>query len=473
MIKPKTSFLLLCLLVSALWSSGQGQYAIKFRINGLKDTTCLIAYYYSNSTYVKDTLKVDGSGRCTYKPPADLPKGLYVFAITDKIYFDFVINNDHKFSMETSRTDPVNQMVIKDSPENELFYKYIRYNRDRYEEIQALDDRAKQFTGLKDSLDAISGRISSINKKLIDFRLGIVDQYPESFTALMINAMREPEVPDPPLLPNGKPDSSFAYRYYKDHFWDGTDFTDDRFLRTPVFYNKLKKYFDNVVLQNPDSIIMEADSLIGRSRPNPEMFKYMIWFITYRYENPEYMGFDKVFVHMADRYYATGQTTWLSKTVNDNIIKKANKIRPLLIGSVPPEMVMQDTSLNLVSMHSVKADYLILLFWDPDCGHCEKEIPILREFYLANKERYHLEVFAVCSDTSLVKWKNAIRKKNMSWINVDGPRTLTGDYHDQYDIIATPVIYILNQRKEIIAKRLPADKVEGFIESYIKRLAGK
>ena len=56
----------------------------------------------------------------------------------------------------------------------------------------------------------------------------------------------------------------------------------------------------------------------------------------------------------------------------------------------------------------------------------------------------------------------------MNWINVDGPRTLTGDYHDQYDIISTPVIYILNSKKEIIAKRLPADKVENFLENYSK-----
>jgi len=469
MIKPKKNIALVCFLAITLIAAGQDRYTIKFTINGLKDTTCLIAYYYSNSTYVRDTLKVDGSGRCIYKPPADLPRGLYVLAITDKIYFDFVVNNDHKFSMETAKSDPVNQMVIKDSPENELFYKYLRYNRERYEEIQALEKRARQYTDLKDTLSDISGKISAINKELIAFRLGIVEKYPDSFTALMINAMREPEAPDPPILPNGKPDSLFAYRYYKAHFWDGTDFTDDRYLRTPVFHNKLKKYFDQVAVQNPDSIIMEADALIERSRPNQEMFRYMVWFATYRYENPEYMGFDKVFVHLVDRYYLTGQTTWLTNTVNDNIIKKANKIRPLLIGSIAPEMIMQDTNLSLVSMHSIQADFLILLFWDPDCGHCEKEIPILRDFYLANKERYKLEVFSVCSDTSLVKWKNAIRKKNMPWINVDGPRTLTGDYHGQYDIVATPVIYILDQRKEIIAKRLPADKVEGFIGNYLKQ----
>jgi thiol-disulfide isomerase/thioredoxin len=467
-MKLKLALLLFISIALLHGANGQTGYNIKFRINGLKDTTCLIAYYYSNGTYIKDTLKLDGSGRCTYKAPPDMPRGLYVFVMTDKIYFDFVINNDHKFSMETSPGDPINKMVIKDSPENTLFYKYLRYNRGKYDEIQELDKKAKLANDQKDILKAYSDTVAEINKQLIAFKLGIVSDYPDSFTAFMINAMKEPEVPEIPVLANGRPDSSFGYRFYKSHFWDGTDFTDDRLLRTPVFHNKLKKYFDNVVVQNPDSVIREVDTFIERSRPNPEMFKYLIWFTTYHYENPEFMGFDKVFVHIVDKYYVTGQTTWITKTVNENIIKKANKIRPLLLGQVAPNMIMQDTNLQLVSMHSIKADFLMLLFWDPDCGHCEKEIPVLKEFYDQKKDNYTFEIFSICSDTSMVKWKNALKKKKMTWINVDGPRTLTGDYHEQYDIISTPVIYILNEKKEIIAKKLPAEKVGTFIENYRK-----
>ena len=370
--------------------------------------------------------------------------------------------------METSPTDPINKMLIKDSPENELFYKYLRYNRDKFNQIQELDEKAKLVADKKDTLKVYSDKISLINKDLIAFKLGIVASYPESFTALMINAMKEPEVPEIPILANGRPDSTFGYRYFKAHYWDGTDFTDDRFLRTPVFYNKLKKYFDNVVVQNPDSVIREVDTLIEKSRSNTEMFKFLVWFTTYRYENPEYMGFDKVFVYIVDKYYVTGQTSWVTKSVNESIIKKANKIRPLLIGKVAPNMIMMDTSNQLVSMHNITSDFLILLFWDPDCGHCEKEIPVIKDFYDRNKEKYGVEIFAVCSDSSLVKWKSSIKKKMMTWINVDGPRTLTGDFHDKYDISSTPVIYLLNRKKEIIAKRLPADKLEPFIENYIK-----
>ena len=449
--------------------SGQDSYVIKFKINGKKDTTCMIAYYYSNGTYIKDTLKIDGSGRCTYKAPADLPKGLYVFVITDKIYFDFVINNDHKFSLETNALEPVDHMIIRDSPDNQLFYQYLRYNRTKYNEIQAVQDQFKRSGEPKDSVGVYSAKISEINKELIRFKLDIVKKYPESFTSFMINAMREPEITEFPTFPDGRQDSAAAYQYYKMHFWDGTNFTDDRLLRTPVFHNKLKKYFETIVIQQTDTIIRELDMLIEKCRPNPEMFKYLVWFSTYTYENSEIMGFDKIFVHIVDKYYITGQTTWITKEINEKIIKKANKIRPLLIGEKAPNMVMLDTNNQLVSMHHINAKYLILLFWDPDCSHCETEIPIIATFYNDNKEKYNIEIFGVCSDTSVIKWKSAIKKKKMNWINVDGPRTVTGNYHEQYDIISTPVIYILNERKEIIAKRLAASKIGFFLENYIRK----
>jgi thiol-disulfide isomerase/thioredoxin len=140
----------------------------------------------------------------------------------------------------------------------------------------------------------------------------------------------------------------------------------------------------------------------------------------------------------------------------------------LLIGEKAPNMIMLDTNNQLVSMHNVNADYLILLFWDPDCGLCEQEIPKLKEFYDNNKEKYNLEIFSVCSDTSLTKWKKTIKKRGMSWINVNGPRTLTGDYHDQYDISTTPVLYILNRKKEIIAKQLRTDQISRFLKIYFQ-----
>ena len=430
----------------------------------------MIAYYYINNTYVKDTVKVDGAGRFTYTPDqAESLRGLYLVVINDKKYFEFVINNDHKFSIETDIHDLIGKMVIKNSPDNSLFYEYVNYNNKKFNEVQALLAQKNKVKENRDSTAVIDGKISAINKDMIDYKLDLARKNPDSFTALLINIIKEPDVPEAPILPNGRRDSTFQFRYYKSHYWDDIHFTDDRNLRTPVFYNKLKTYFDKVLVQNPDSIIKECDLFIEKARPNPETFKYFVWFLTSHYENNEIMGMDKVFVHLVDTYYATGQTPWVSKTVLENILKKARRFKPLLLGSVAPNMMMLDSNNQVVSLYSVNARILMILFWDPDCPHCEKEIPLIKEFYDKNKDKYGLEIFAVCSDTSLSKWKGSIRKRGMDWINVDGPRSLTGNYHDQYDIISTPTIYILNRKKEIIAKRIDMEIIPRFIEDWLKK----
>ncbi len=49
-----------------------------------------------------------------------------------------------------------------------------------------------------------------------------------------------------------------------------------------------------------------------------------------------------------------------------------------------------------VKLHDVKADYTILIFWDVDCGHCQKEIPVLKEVYdELLKEKKDVKVYSV------------------------------------------------------------------------------
>ncbi len=468
----KLPTLTLFLLFMTLAGRSQEEILIRFKINGLRDTVCMIGNYYGNNTYIKDTLKVDGSGRCTLKSK-DLPKGMYLLIISEKNYCDFIINNDRKFSMETDVTDLTGKMVFKDSPENKLFYQYLEYNKVQFKKAQELQDRIKASGENSDTVKVLNDQIQVINKALIDYKYRIIKEFPESFLTLMLKVMKEPDIKENPLLPNGKKDSTYSYRTYVAEYWNDVNLADDRILRTPVFYNKLKKYLDNIIIQSPDTIMKAIDQLVERARPNEEMFKYLIWFTTYHYESSEIMGFDKIFVDIVDKYYATGQTTWLTKSLNESIIKKANKLRPILIGNKAPNMVMQDTSFNLVSMHNIKARYLILLFWDPECSHCEVEVPKIKAFYERDKEKYGLEIFAVCSDTSMAKMKAGIKKKKMTWINVNGPRTLTGNYHDQYDIFSTPVVYVLNEKKEILAKRLLGEQLEQFIINYDKRVQEK
>jgi len=373
--------------------------------------------------------------------------------------------------METDKGDPVGKMKVTGSLDNQEFYEYMQYTQKEYTTIQEIQEKLKSPESKRDSIK-LTKEIIKINDEIIDHKLKIAEERPFSFLAMLINVMKEPVIKEIPKLENGREDSTYAYRYYKEHYWDDIELTDNRLIRTPVFHNKLKKYFDQVVIQNPDSIFREGVILIEQARPDPEMFKYIVWFLTYHYETSEIMGFDEVFVNLVDRYYVTGDAVWVSESSLENVLKRAAKIRPLLLGKQAPNMIMQDTANGLLSMYNVDSFITILLFWDPGCGHCEKEIPILKKFYDEYAEKYDIEIFAVCSDTNMTKMKEYIRKKNMTWLNVNGPRRLTGNYHEFYDIISTPVIYILDRDKNIVAKRLKAHQVEGFIKNYVRRETG-
>ena len=83
-----------------------------------------------------------------------------------------------------------------------------------------------------------------------------------------------------------------------------------------------------------------------------------------------------------------------------------------------------------------------------------------------------MQVYAVSADTSMVKMRDYIKEMNMKWITVNGPRTYVGPYQDLYDASTTPTLYVLDNQKKIIGKKIPAEKLEEFLTQYerIQRL---
>lgn len=449
-------------------SDKQG-YRIEVTISDFKDTTVYLANYYGDKTYMTDTAFADSKGKAVFEGNEPLPGGLYILAIGKNRVLEFIVNQEQRFSMNTYGPDFVENMKISGSPENDLFYDYMRFNGSKYKEVQPLQTELKNLPEDSPRSTEIRESLKQINEEVEQYKKKLIADHPTTFLASFFSAMREPEVPEAPLLPDGKKDSTFAYRYYKSHYWSNTNLTDDRLLRTPIFHGKLERYFDKVLVQHVDTIIAEADRLIDISRPSKEMFKYLVWHLTIKYETSKVMGFDEIFVHMVDRYYSTGEAYWVNETVKQNITERAEKLRWILLGRTAPNMIMLDTNRVPVSLHNVQAKYTIVLFWDTECGHCKKETPKLKKFYEEEGDKYDVEIFAVCTDTSYAKMKKYIKDGGLSWINVNGPRTLTGDYHDTYDIYSTPVIYLLDEQKKIIAKRLLTDQLTDFIRRYDER----
>ena len=463
------------IVVACFFMTGYAQendpYKIEIKIKQYRDTVLYLANYYGDKTYIADTAYCKkANGTFVFSKEKTLEGGLYIIVSQDKkSLFEFLLSDSFHMKFETSADDYVAKMKVKNSEENTVFFEYLSYSGDLFKQIKPLKDDLKRWGPDNDSSAIIKEQISAINQQMADYKEAIIGKYPESFLAKFFGLLKDPLVPDTvPTLADGTEDKAYSYYFYKQHFWDFIDLSDDRIVRTPVYYRKLDTYFDQVISKDADSIIYEIDHLLAQMNETGDLYKFTLWHLTVKFDESAIMGHDAILVYMTDHYFLKGKADWLNEQVIKNLAEESDKRRATLIGKQAPNLIMQDTSFQPVNMYDIDKDFTIIYFWDPQCGHCKEETPKLVKFYNEYARQLNVEIFAVCTDTNMVKMKKYIKEKGMHFVNVNGPRAYTNDYHELYNVFSTPIVVVLDKNKKIIAKRLQSEQLAEFIENYIK-----
>jgi len=459
--------ILLLIFVLALDNNvvASDKYDIKIKIDGqFKDSALLLTSYYGEKIKIIDTAFAVKPGEFVFSGNNKLPGGIYMVVSMDKKkLFEFIVDSDQNFTMNTNESNYALGMKVNGSKENVLFYSYLIHNEKQFQINKSLVSKIDSLKSINEDVTYYKSVLDSVNKQTIDYKIKVIDDNKGTFVSALLNSMRDIEVPD--SIKNSS-DSTLPFRYYKQHYWDYIDLSDSALLRTPVYMRKVNQYFEQVVIFHPDSVINAIDLVISKARPSQEVVGYLVWHFISEYQNPKFMGFDKVFVHLVDEYFSKESIANTTPSILISLQDRANKIRPILLYQSAPNMMLVDSSGVLKSFNTITNNYTVLFFWDSDCGICSKEIIELNKLY--NQSDYDIEVFAVNVNSDLDKWKKSMIEKKVPGINVNGTRSATKDFHDLYDIYGTPVIYLLDKDKKIIAKRIGANKITEFIDNYEK-----
>ena len=91
--------------------------------------------------------------------------------------------------------------------------------------------------------------------------------------------------------------------------------------------------------------------------------------------------------------------------------------------------------------------------------------------FLSNHKSIDVQVYAVQTEFDEKLWKNFIINQGTgNWINVgdiltdpEGNPAASSNWRDQYDIYSTPVIYLLDKDKKILAKRISYTQISQII----------
>ena len=446
-------------------------YSIKGSIDGLEDGDVLLGYYYGDKQYVKDTVQ-SVNGAFHFQSDEVLEGGMYFMLLSDKQFFQFIIDASQNFSFQTSVQDLVGSMKIEGSKENQLFYQYQQYTLKKGIEVQPIKMELSATDLDPNKRVKLDAKLNKVNQEVEVYKAKYMEENAEQLFVKILKALEPINIPEIPVLESGFIDSTFQYNYFKSHFWDNIDLTDERLIRTPVFHSKMEKYIVEYTPQVSDSIVKYVDVLIRKLRTDSEIFKYIINWTTHHYESSKIMGHDAVFVHMVFSYFVTRQVSWVDEVKLTNIIDKAMRISPNLIGSVGPFITLPDDKGVSQDMHSIKAPFTILFFYDPDCGHCKKETPLVKE----TLEKYMdkgVRVYAVCTEFDEVMWKEFIKEFGVQdWINVIDLENVS-NFRGKYNVMGTPRLYVLDANKKIIAKQIDADALDQILENEFKLLEAK
>jgi thiol-disulfide isomerase/thioredoxin len=183
------------------------------------------------------------------------------------------------------------------------------------------------------------------------------------------------------------------------------------------------------------------------------------------------MGMDRVFVYLVENYFMKGDAYWLDNDALGKYYDRAAKIAPNLIGRVGAEIKMVGTDDKEHSLSDIKSKYTVVVFWDPTCGHCQKEIPALDSLYNAELKQKGVTIYAVRTEGDEKLWKDFIAKNKLGdWINVYDPEHKS-NYRSMYDVYSTPVIYLLDEKKIIRGKRLDHTNIMDVINMLEKKQA--
>jgi len=436
-------------------------YKYTFEIKGIADQEGYLGYHFGNQKFVLDTAK-NINERFVFEGAGLPPTGIYFFY--SKNAFVEVIVNEPSFSIFTDSEDLIGKMQVEGSRENIVFNQLQKFTLEMQQSANQIIEKLKNENN-EEEKQKLNLELDNITENVKQYRTRLADENSGLFVSKFTMAMSKPATPEVSSMLS-KEDKIKAYHIYKSRYFENFDLSDGDLLRTPLYHQKIMEYLDEITPLQPDSVIGSVDYILEESVTNKETFRFNLVVLSNKYEASNTMGMDKVFVHIVEKYYLNGQADWASVEFIEKLRKRIEGIKPNLIGKDAPDMVLVDLEMNPIFFREIDARFLVLYFYDPDCGHCKKKTPVLHSQYAGLKAK-DVEVIAVNITTDMEKWKSYVTSNNLSFINAADP-TVQSNFRFEYDIRSTPTVYILDQNKQIVAKKIEVDNIPKVIDVLIQ-----
>lgn len=436
-----------------------GNFTIK--VAGLGAGSVRLVGMLNDQQFLADEATADANGSVTFTKDEPYRQGIYFILLPNNANFQLIIAEDQTFTLSTQLNDLVGSMQVEGSVDNQLLYDNLRYEANYQQAYNPLSQQLKTLTEGSAEYKAVEKQRQQLVADRKNYLDKVFAEHPNAFFVKFKKAGQNPELRRD--LPNDA--QVTAYRM---EFWDGVDLSDERLMNTPVIFNKLKRYFEELTPQQPDSIILSLERLVERlpSLENSQYYKYFVNYVALNYEPTKttLMDSEAVFVHMVQNHFTYERAFWSDSTNTYALQLRADEMAHSLVGQPGPNVKAPDEKGQLRSVYELKAPYIVVYLYNPDCEHCQEQSPVLVDLYRNWQQQTPplVDVYAIAIDTEDALWKDYIAKTGMRWTNVFDPSNRA--IYKTYFVNVTPEVYVLGPDRKIIAKNLNVSQINEVIE---------
>jgi len=401
------------------------------------DRLYLYAYHASDYLLIDSVLVHDGSA--LLQSDTLLPEGIYFLTDTlGEARLEFLLAEDQKFKLKFASLEAVDFSILG-AAETDAFQRY------RYASLTAKNQQER---------DAITRRM-------------LTEAEPGSFFELLLSAL----LPPPAVPASLGAQTMAAYDFKVAHFWDNYDLADARILRTPFFAPRFDYYLKRLILPREDKLREALLPLLARAEQSDAVLHFMVSHVWKMLASSGIMGIDNLGYELVTRYYLTGRMGTLSLQQQNTLEEYVLHTKDCRVGHKAKDIQLSSwqEGEGELSLYHMDAQCIVLLFWDPDCSHCQEAITFLRDVIAMKYKSSEVLIFAVNIQGDLALWRKVIMTEDLTdWYHGYQPYG-EADFMLSYGIQSTPCIYLLDEEKTIVAKQVEIKYLDQMIANLLSK----
>lgn len=437
----KQVFVFIILLYSF---AASGQHTINGTVSGLVNEEVYLLRIIGDSRKIVDTAFTDMTGSFEMKLEKDFPVGLYAIVAGPEQMIELIYNNEN-IRFITSGNTPDAQVQIVESIENLIYYDYLSLKGITLYKLDLLEPVLQYYPRDDDFYIETLFTAKMLQTALIERTNQLINENPGTLVSHFI-------VVDQPVFANPELDSDMQKEYMKQHYFDNTDFSDTLLIYSNILTSRIVQYLSLYQVpgltqeQMEDRLMIAVDTVLEKAFVDQQVYEYVIDFLISGFDA---IGFERGLEHIAEHNMLT--ELCVNSERKAELENKMELIKKLAIGKTAPDFETTDLKGEKVKLSEIRAERTVLFFWASWCPHCEEMLPELKKlFNPSNIER--LQVIGISIDELKDDLEASIKEHKLEWINIGELKGWNGPIADEYGIVATPTLFVLDKNKTIISK---------------------